>query len=390
MSEQTTSTVPEPQETPGPQEESPPEAAPAAKIADKSQEENPVRPRSGRGLAVFALLLSVAAAGTAAYLWYRVEVQQKLALESRFSGIAGAIQANGQEVKQIAATDAALRQRQDVLEQAVRDQLSKQFAALKQQQDDLTQSLQKVYTQLNRSLDSWALEEVEQLLRIANHSLLLSGNINTAVAALELADQRLQRIGDPNYLDVRREIAQEIAALKSVPPVDVPGLSLRLAGMAQTLGQLPLVNEPQRNLAQAGATKASPPAPKNWLASTQELLTDTLGLIRIQNVSAPVRPLLTPEQRYFLVSNLRLMLSGAQLAVLRGDPVTWRNNLEQAGSWLKEYFDTNDERVKQLADGLGQMEKLDISPKLPQIGRSLTALDAARKQLAARPKAEQP
>lgn len=330
----------------------------------------------GRGVAVFALLLALVATAGAGYLFYQTEVVYKLQRSDQMAGVNRQVDAINARLSAFEAQFGDLKQRQRDMAQNLDQKISSRLEQIGNQQQALTESLEKVYGQLNRNLDSWALEEVEQLLRLANQSLILDRDVPSALAALELADGRLRDIGDPNLLPVRRQIANDMALLKAVPEIDISGLALRLGSMRSTVAKLPLVSEPQREL--SAGDKSSKPAAQGWLASSRELLSDTIGLIRIQNISEPVRPLLTPEQRYFLLANLQLMLSSAQLAALQADPPTYRDNLGQAQQWLKQYFDTSDARVQKAVNDLQAMAKLDLAPPLPDISGSITALETAK------------
>lgn len=356
-----------------------PEPQAAEPTAEAAAGAAPAPRRGGRGIAVFALLLALVALAGSGYLFYRTEVVQKLQQKDQTAAMDRQVDAINARLEAFEKQSSALQQRQQQLAQNLQEQIAKRLQQVAEKQQALTESLEKVYAQLNRNLDSWALEEVEQLLRIANQGLVLNRDVRSAIAALELADRRLREIGDPALLPVRQQIANDVAQLKSVPEVDTSGLALRLASTRSTIDKLPLINEPQRQLSRDDKSKNAEAA-RGWLASSRELLSDTIGLIRIQNISEPVRPLLTPEQRYFLLTNLKLMLSGAQLAALQTEPLTYRDNLQQAQQWLQQYFDTSDARVEKVIGELKSMEKIDLVPEIPSIRGSMAALESAKQE----------
>lgn len=350
----------------------------------------------GRVMAVVALVLSLAAASVTGYLWYQVQVEQKLSQGRLVSDIKDTVNNSKVAVTALEKDFDALREQQRDLETRVDNQVAARLDTLQSKQDTLSErsealssSIEKVYDELGRSLDSWAVEEVEQLLRIAIQSLRLSGDVSTAIAGLDLADQRLEELGNPAFLDVRKELADSIAALKSVDRVDVAGLALRLSGMAGQVNDLPLAQKTERPIsggAQDGSDKGDKSGGESstWLAAGNELLQDLKQLVRIQNIEEPTRPLLTPEQRYFLFSNLRLMLSGAQIAALSKDTSTFQDNVEQAAQWIREYFDTDSQGVQQFLDDLDGMRGTELDPPLPDISGSLTALQEAKHRIESR------
>ena len=222
---------------------------------------------------------------------------------------------------------------------------------------------------------------------MANHSVELAGDLNIAAVALELADNRLQQLGDPQLLEVRRLIADEITQLKAVSQVDLPGLAFRLSSLAATVVELPLVSEPVRPISPGGEDDATNEASDTsetdsaWIEAGQEMLSDLRDLVRIQNVTEAAQPLLTPEQRYYLIANLRLMLSGAQIAVLRTDTKTFKSNLDQALEWLKQYFDTDNESVQSMIRELETIATQELSPQRPNITGSIIELQQVKKRM---------
>ena len=58
-------------------------------------------------------------------------------------------------------------------------------------------ALEALYQELTRNRDEVTLEEVEQLLLIANQQLQLASNVKAALIAMQEADARLQRIDRP-------------------------------------------------------------------------------------------------------------------------------------------------------------------------------------------------
>lgn len=343
---------------------------------------------------IAALVLAVAAAALAGYLWYQVQVAQKLSRNRTLTDMKSSVDATRLEVQSIQKNFDALRGQQKDLANRVETQVDARINALQSGQktlgdheNALSKSIEKIYQDLDRNRDSWALEEVEQLMRIANNSLRLSGDVATSTTALQLADQRLEALGNPAFLDVRKLLARDIASLKSLQPVDIAGISLKLGGLAAKVSDLPLAEKAERPVgggsgAPGGTGEKSPGRASAWAKAGEQLLHDLKQLVRIQNVEKPPKPLLTPNQRYFLFANLRLMLSGAQIAALTKDNATFHENLDRAGKWLREYFDTSRDNVQQVLGEIDKMSSVDLNPKLPDVSDSLEKLKEIRKRMA--------
>ncbi|MDH3638361.1 MAG: uroporphyrinogen-III C-methyltransferase [Gammaproteobacteria bacterium] len=347
----------------------------------------PERRGGGSLLGGVALVLALLALGASGYLWYQgSQGRQQAQMQQQLTS-----QTVDSELKSLAQNLGFLKEQQSKLEDRQKEidgsvqttlketvePLSTSQAELTKSVEQLTQSVEKVYADLDRSLDSWALEEVEQLLRIANHSVTLSRDPATALAGLELADRRLQALGDPRLTEVRTLVADEITQLKALAPVDTAGLALKLKSMADAVDGLPLAHSPEKTVGAASDGEATQPdagTQSAWLSTARELWSDLKSQVRIQNTAQPAKPLLAPEQRYFLTANLRLMLESAQIALLRSDTETYRSNLSQSRAWMEQYFDVNEPAVSSMIKDLEDMAGIELRPELPRVDQSLGAL----------------
>ena len=107
------------------------------------------------------------------------------------------------------------------------------IADISQQQDKLKDSITALYKNQSRGNQDWVLAQVEYLVVIAAYSLTLERDVNTALAALQAADDRLRELGDLRLINIRKQLTADMNALRSVKPVDVTGLSLFLADVEQ-------------------------------------------------------------------------------------------------------------------------------------------------------------
>ncbi len=274
--------------------------------------------------------------------------------------------------------------------QADKSTRTQELEGFRNEFNELSASVSKVYQDLGRSVDTWAVEEVENLLSLANQRLQLAGDVDVAETALSLADARLAEIGDPGFTDVRGAIAQEISALQAVEKVDVPGLALSLASMAGSVDSLPLpapepeLQLPAQSAAQGGgeaAQQGESAAQGGWKAKARAVLNDMSSMVKVKSVEETRAPSLPVEQEYFIYENLRLLLNSAQLALLRGAESTYKQNLDTASAWVSDHFDTEAEAVKDFSGKIGELSGTTIVPALPDISTSLNEL---RKILKAR------
>jgi uroporphyrin-3 C-methyltransferase len=240
-------------------------------------------------------------------------------------------------------------------------------------------ALEALYQELTRNRDEVTLEEVEQLLLIANQQLQLANNVKAALIALQEADVRLQRIDRPQLTPIRKILSLDMDLLKTAPYVDTVGISLRLDNLAREIDKLPLAMELRPE-----ETKPSPGGPDTesvWLRFAREIWEDIKQLVRVQNMNKPDIALLPPSQAYFLRENLRLRLLSARHALLARNPASFKADIEASLDWTNRYFDTSSEAVSGMLETLRELRDSDVGVELPLISASL---DAIRKYRLAR------
>lgn len=329
-------------------------------VARGSVKKVPVISLSG-GLALIFSLIALVMSG---YLWYMLSERQGL-LSTDVTG----------RLAQLDRGVSALEESRAAQEQRVN--------ALQETQDTLKAGFNKLAVDVGGARREWVLAETEHLLLIANHRLQLGHDVDLALAALRAADRQLKDLAQPNLLPVRRVLAREIGALEAVDDADITGLSLRLGDLADKVDRLPLIAQTQFKKAAANEGAAAAGQPRRWDDFLREMWRDLKSLIRIRDDMDVRRPLLPPEQHYFLRENLRLMLRGAQLALLERDEATYQQNLRAVLAWLKDYFDSDTQVVANTTQELEKMLATRVNVELPDISASLAEL----KKIAARQEA---
>jgi len=313
----------------------------------------PWRSRTGSVSGGLALILSIVALLASAYLGYIFIQKRGLYRADMFSRLDKLENASTQSHEALAT-------------------MAQQLTALKEAQDTVQAAVNKVSGEFGKGRREWLLAETEQLLIIANHRLQLAHDVNLSLAALRAADQELLQLADPRYLPVRRALAHEIGTLESLDSVDVSGMALRLGDIAQRLDGMPLATDTH-----SVTRPAVPPVQQNY-SQLQAMWQDLVGLIRIRRSDDVRRPLLPPDQEYFLRQNLRLMLYGAQTALLQGDAPVFDQNLNAARRWVKSYYDGSAAAVQAVQTELDQMLHSQFRSRLPDISGSLEMLRRIR------------
>ena len=277
-------------------------------------------------------------------------------------------------------TDAALAQskaRESDLGNELRDAQAKLAlleARLAESQSQQA-ALETLYRELAPSRDELALTEVEQVLVLASQQLALAGNVQAALAALQLADAKLARMDRPALAPLRRSLARDMDELKAVPFVDVGGISAKLDQAIAMVDSLPLAKD----------ERLPPPEPEqrsvnepSWVKFLRDIWADAKSLVRIEVSDRPAAPLVSPPQAYFLRENLRLRLLAARLTLLAHDDRSFRSDLGAANTWLTKYFDTRAKPVQTMSSTFTQLSATQMPAAIPDLSRSLEALRALR------------
>ena len=263
--------------------------------------------------------------------------------------------------------------------------IARHNTAIKEINQRLASNSRRLALVANTTTDDWQIAEVEYLLRLASQRLLIAKDSRTALNLLANADAILVSLADPSWLDLRTAIAADRLAIASIDQLDVDGLFLRLAAINAKIESLPLLRS---RLEQTSViTPVEPPASDEAMpvmASLQQLAWQTWQelktLVVVHSSTEPVKPLLPPEQHYYLRSNLRLLINQAQLALIDSRQPSYQYSLSQAVQWLNEYFAADDASISAIVVELEQLMKHDISRALPGVEQSLIALKKTHKQ----------
>lgn len=233
-------------------------------------------------------------------------------------------------------------------------------------------ALEALYQELTRTRDEATVEEVEQLLLIANQQLQLASNVKAALIAMQEADARLQRIERPQLAPLRKILSKDMDVLKSAPYLDAVGISLRLDNLAAAVDALPLAMELRPP---EPATEHRMPETENiWLRFARETWEDMKRLVRIQHVDKPDIPLLSPSQVYFLRENLKLRLLSARLALLARDGASFKADLDASLDWIGRYYESKSRPVVNMLEALNELRASEVGIELPRISASVDAV----------------
>lgn len=235
-------------------------------------------------------------------------------------------------------------------------------------EDNISKMSERVDRVESVSNQNWLLSEVEYLLKIAGHRILLKEDVKGAIDILKSAEELIKKLptADQGLMAVRVAIAQDIASMEAYREVDVPGTYAALSALGTGIEKLPLIpmEMPKTEDGQAAVPVKQPKA----LSEINEAFAGYLT-IRKHDVSE-LRALLSPEQRLNLRDSIRLALEQAQTGLLRGDQRIYEESLTKVRTWVLNYFKADNFRVKMTTKKLEKLLKVEVEHDLPDISTS--------------------
>jgi uroporphyrin-3 C-methyltransferase len=340
----------------------------------------PVPAKKGSSaIAWLALLLVLALAGGVG--WYVMELQKReAALVERVAEVEALAGTREDKLEQLGQS-----WQQDLQDlQALRAGLA-ELEGDTQQQARLVQDFDGQLAELRGELarfsavdrDSWLMAEAEYLLRLANQRLIMAGDAESAQILLGSADSILRELDDVSLHDARGAVAADLAAVRAVPRVDVEGIYLRLAALIEQAGKLVIFELPdaEPRLEQAPAEGWQDRLQQGYEAALLKLS----DYIVIRRRDVPMQTLMDPQWEGLVRQNLRMLMEQAQVALLSGNQVLYAESLQRANHWVAEFFESDEAAARAMAREVDQLADLRISVEMPDISRSLGALDDAIK-----------
>ncbi|MCG7576311.1 MULTISPECIES: uroporphyrinogen-III C-methyltransferase [Halomonadaceae] len=324
----------------------------------------------GGGLAIALVIILALALGLITWQgWQRLDSQQQ-----RLDELAQQAQ-NSASQQAVSELESRIEEGEAERSQALESTVSELRSELDSYRSDVNSTLDEVLTQLSQEQDTderdWLHAEAAYLLRLANQRLQLEGDVEGAAALLRTADARLADADNPALTPVRREIANELAALDAVPQVDRTGIYLALNAQQERVAGLRLSQEIEERAVTSSIEQPPTGTFQRQLARFGEELKD---LVVIRQHDEALEALITPEQESYLRQSLRLILEQSQLALLKEEPELYEASIDKALELLNGYYDTEREETQSVIARLQELKQAEVKPELPDISASQQAL----------------
>ena len=316
-------------------------------------------------LAWAGAVVAVVALSASALLWQKLNnIQEQLARQSADSGAtASAANAMAKQAQELALDNAA--------KLAVTEVRLSEVSLQRTQLEELMQSL-------SRSRDENLVVDIESAVRLAQQQAQLTGSVAPLLAALQSAEQRVQRAAQPRLTPLQRALARDIARIKATKLADTPALLVKLDELALLADDVPVANAvAPHSPTEPLKRKAEESVSTWWARMAQEVRDELRSLVRVSRVETPDAALLSPEQAFFVRENLKLKILNARLGLLARQTDSARADLATAASSLARYFDSASRKTQTALNLLQQVQLQMKSLELPRVDDTLAALSTA-------------
>jgi uroporphyrin-3 C-methyltransferase len=227
--------------------------------------------------------------------------------------------------------------------------------------------------------DAWILGTVKHLIVFSDQHLQLTGNVHAAIATLEHALELLQTSEVLGSSKLSAKLTSDIEQLKMSSNVNILHIYQDIEAYFVQVDVLPLAMETQLIKINLAGKLSNLSESSVWHRYFNEVLQDFRQLVSVKKSENPNVPLLSHYQAKLLRENIKLQLTLARLALLTRDESSFRSVLITAVDWMNQYFDTQDQSVKDMLETLDRLSEVKFESHFPDLRESLEAVN--REQL---------
>jgi len=380
MSDKTTDN---PQDDSAPSEDSP--SRTDAPAAAEPPAETEAKPESGNNPApeakpaqratswtgLIGLCIALLTAAGVGYLWKAQQEQQSL--NEQFTSTQHKLESRSTELGHVTGdieTLIAADQKLDNNLAALTKRIERQLEELPSRMTRIEGTLDKIPGVAEQARSAWLLAEAEYFLRIANAQLILAGNVDVSLRALELADAKIKDLNDPGLTRVRAKISDERTALKAVPQPHTESIMLELGSLAQSVHTLPLARTAPGHF----SAETDKGAETCWQRAWRVIVDALSSIISVRRSDEAVTPLMDASEEALLIRSLDIELQIARLALIRNEGTLYRKSLQSVAKRLEQYFAADSQQVKTTRETVNRLATISLPETLPDISGSLTLL----------------
>ncbi len=313
--------------------------------------------------------------------WQQLQLQQQLIDYQQLQ--ADQLQQTQQQLQMEASLNQTMTvQRKNIaqLQQSIETKLLKIEEKSNTAFEQLTQA-----TMRHTAVD-WSMEEVQYLLRLANHRLVIERSSQGALMLLKAADELVRAHENIDTDMVRQAIAADMMALQSVAKQDINGVYASLSALIKQSKALAYWPDMVTN--QSLVTNIKPEKTAELITTIEtdtafwvwqqikdfssEIWWDLRQLIVIRQHTQPLQQLLSPQALLVVSMHIELALSQAQAALLSQQQEFYYASLDQVQKLLHTYYRIDDPAVQAMSEKIHILKQHPVTIDLPDISASMS------------------
>ncbi len=275
--------------------------------------------------------------------------------------------------------------------------LDKAMRELRHIQDSTQHIAETVYTQVEAltqqqsnaviqtpTMKDWSLGEVHFLLQTAVQRFKLKQDKAGAIEAFKLADSLLVERASVELLPVRKQISEDIAAVSQFAAPDKMLVSKQIDSLLAQLKPMKkavdagnegknidlLPAKEKQDVVEKVSTQANQQLDSESLVSRVKKTINNAVIIRKFDKPLQLEKDAEAQERLFQLVSLRL--ETLRMMLLQGDDTSYHQQIQRIKTLLTNYYPDDQ---KQFQEQLDQLNKVNLSPKLPDISKSLKLLN---------------
>ncbi len=286
------------------------------------------------------------------------------------------------EVSQLASRD-ELDNRLQSLQQSI-SRGDSHFSKLSKEQSGLRDSVENLYELYGRDENGWKLAEVEYLMSIAQHKLVLENDFEGAAKTLLAASEQIADLADPGLLVVRVKINEEIALLKTRSRPDLVGMTLLVSRLGRQITFLKpgfqsvssSVNKSKNDKDMAVEKGLLSKSESSWQQEVESFVTSLVHIKTNHSQSVGSEQVIAIDVGEKLEDNLKL----TRWSLLERDAFQYERLMSENIQLFKEYYDLNQAVNNDFYQSLLKLGQAELKPDLPDISTSLSLLKKIQHQ----------
>ena len=228
-----------------------------------------------------------------------------------------------------------------------------------QSQNDVLSDLvaQPIKDQFDINID-YALLEIEYLLTIANHNLLLVGDYQKILLILSTIENRLNSVDMEDANKVKQDLRKQINILKSNKLIDRGRIFTLLSNLSSRIDYLPLKNIFQNNNNKIYTEHKQEKVQSERLLDL--ILEELKNLVVISHSEKQNKNNLSNNEISLIKLKIKLELANAKFFLLNISSENFNKSIHAINSYLKDYYDLSNQETLNFYDELSGISEFEI------------------------------